>query len=315
MPWFNVDDGLNDHPKILELQSQRHWRGPIALWTLAGAWSSKHLTDGFIPRSVVTRLRFTIDEAARLVRVGLWSSTSDGFQFHDWHDHNPTKLQVLAKRAAVASRVKDWRARHGNAVTDGNVTPLRTPLVTPLVTAYVTPPHSDPIHSDPDPNADQTPLPPIPPKTRKPRAVRAEVYSPDFLAFWNAYPRKVAKGAAWKVWQRLSPPLPALMAALEWQRRTLDWTKDGGAFVPHPATYLNARRWEDERTVKPTTAAKPPTVTVVSVGPHPAESWPALPETRVPGPPIAPTRARVDEPETAGDVLAKMGLGFGKDGR
>ena len=25
-----------------------------------------------------------------------------------------------------------------------------------------------------------------------------------------------------------------------------DWTKDGGQFIPHAATWLNGKRWEDE---------------------------------------------------------------------
>jgi hypothetical protein len=25
-----------------------------------------------------------------------------------------------------------------------------------------------------------------------------------------------------------------------------EWTKDGGQFIPHPATWLNQKRWEDE---------------------------------------------------------------------
>lgn len=25
-----------------------------------------------------------------------------------------------------------------------------------------------------------------------------------------------------------------------------DWTKDGGQYIPHAATWLNGKRWEDE---------------------------------------------------------------------
>lgn len=37
-----------------------------------------------------------------------------------------------------------------------------------------------------------------------------------------------------------------MAAALERQKRSRDWTKEGGQFVPYPATWLNQRRWEDE---------------------------------------------------------------------
>ena len=69
----------------------------------------------------------------------------------------------------------------------------------------------------------------------------------DFLTFWTIYPRKVGKPAALKSWLRQKPPIGAVLAALEWQRGDEQWVKDGGQFIPHPSTYLNNRRWEDER--------------------------------------------------------------------
>lgn len=72
-----------------------------------------------------------------------------------------------------------------------------------------------------------------------------------FTEFWNAYPQKVGKGAAEKVWQKLKPETATILAALAWQTKQDAWTKDGGQFIPHPATYLSQKRWEDE---KPATA-------------------------------------------------------------
>lgn len=72
---------------------------------------------------------------------------------------------------------------------------------------------------------------------------------PDFSHFWQAYPRKVAKAAAEKAWKKLKPDhalMALILKALEAQKRTEAWTKDNGAFIPHPATWLNQRRWEDE---------------------------------------------------------------------
>lgn len=71
-----------------------------------------------------------------------------------------------------------------------------------------------------------------------------------FDRFWRAYPRKVAKPDAHKAFVKLKPTeefLAALLAALAWQRESHDWTKDGGHYIPYPASWLNARRWEDER--------------------------------------------------------------------
>lgn len=73
------------------------------------------------------------------------------------------------------------------------------------------------------------------------------ITSVGFTEFWQAYPRKVGKGAAEKAWAKASPDLQAVLTALVWQTKQDGWTKDGGAFIPHPGTYLNQRRWEDEK--------------------------------------------------------------------
>lgn len=76
-------------------------------------------------------------------------------------------------------------------------------------------------------------------------------YSPDFEAFWLVYPRKIAKGSAWKAWQKLQPS-PALcetiLASVEAHRQDRQWRINGGQYVPHPSTFLNQRRFEDELT-------------------------------------------------------------------
>jgi hypothetical protein len=79
-----------------------------------------------------------------------------------------------------------------------------------------------------------------------------------FQEFWDLYPRKVAKRAAEKSWQRLSKQdqqevLKALPNHIKyWQIK--DTEKD---YIPHPATWLNQGRWEDEIDLAPTVAKKP----------------------------------------------------------
>lgn len=75
-------------------------------------------------------------------------------------------------------------------------------------------------------------------------------YSPEFMEFWNAYPRKIGKMAAYKIWSRKKPLIQDVLDALEWQKKSAQWTKDGGEFVPHPSTYLNQHRWEDEQQIE-----------------------------------------------------------------
>jgi hypothetical protein len=79
----------------------------------------------------------------------------------------------------------------------------------------------------------------------RPKKASSE-YPADFLTAYAAYPRKVGKAEAAKVWTRQKPDLSTVVSALAWQSKQPDWTKDGGQFVPHMATWLNQRRWEDE---------------------------------------------------------------------
>ena len=67
-----------------------------------------------------------------------------------------------------------------------------------------------------------------------------------FDSFWSAYPRKEGKAKAMVAFEKVDVPLETLLAALEAQKKSPQWTKDAGQFVPHAATWLNGRRWEDE---------------------------------------------------------------------
>jgi hypothetical protein len=70
-----------------------------------------------------------------------------------------------------------------------------------------------------------------------------------FDEFWKAYPRKIGKGNALKAWTKNRPPLDRVLETLAWQSASREWTKDGGQFIPHPATWLNRAGWEDQQTI------------------------------------------------------------------
>jgi len=69
----------------------------------------------------------------------------------------------------------------------------------------------------------------------------------DFNAFWTSYPRKVGRKAALKAWGNAKdkPELPAILAAVESQSKSEQWKKEGGQFIPYPATWINQGRWGD----------------------------------------------------------------------
>ena len=90
-------------------------------------------------------------------------------------------------------------------------------------------------------------------RAKKPPRLKRMNGSPNgFDAFYAAYPIHVKRSDAEKAWNKISPDddlRSNIMAAVEQQRKSEQWTRDGGKFIPHPASWLNGRRWEDE--VKP----------------------------------------------------------------
>ena len=70
-----------------------------------------------------------------------------------------------------------------------------------------------------------------------------------FDLFWAAYPKRIAKDAAKKAFANRNVTaalLEEMLSAIAKQKNTDQWKKDNGQFIPNPASWLNARRWEDE---------------------------------------------------------------------
>lgn len=75
-----------------------------------------------------------------------------------------------------------------------------------------------------------------------------ELISVMFNGFWKAYPRKVNKKKAQDIFKRIKPNQALYAQIIEDVniRALTEWKKCEPQFVPHPTSYLNGRRWEDE---------------------------------------------------------------------
>lgn len=70
-----------------------------------------------------------------------------------------------------------------------------------------------------------------------------------FESFWVSYPKKKSRSDAERAWRKLSPSpelSQRILDAVAAQRNSPDWLKEGGQFIPYPASWLNGKRWEDE---------------------------------------------------------------------
>ncbi|AKF06065.1 hypothetical protein [Sandaracinus amylolyticus] len=153
MTWFKVDDGFTDHPKVDALLEGKHAEVALALWTLAGCWCAKQLTDGFVPAGRIRRfgLKSPDAAAAELVRVGLWVVVPEGFQFHQWTEHQPSREDVLAERDRKARNKRDSRARKRGDQPSASTgeSPGASPVTKPPVTDDKPVSHHVPTRPDP----------------------------------------------------------------------------------------------------------------------------------------------------------------------
>lgn len=78
---------------------------------------------------------------------------------------------------------------------------------------------------------------------------KEDILEQRFQRFWSTYPKKKNKGTARKAWKKIKPSdelVDTMVAKIEQAKKSADWKKDGGQFIPYPATWLNAEGWEDE---------------------------------------------------------------------
>lgn len=79
--------------------------------------------------------------------------------------------------------------------------------------------------------------------------------SERFDDFWALYPRKDSKDAALRAWKRMEGDrhFSAIFTNVRWRLTVKEWEpqdRERKGFIPHAATYLNARRWLDPMTVE-----------------------------------------------------------------
>lgn len=248
MVWFQVDDGMWSHPKMLGLSAEAGW-----LWVRAGAYCAQHLTDGVIPPAALRILGAEQSHVDELVAAGLWLDEPGGYRFHDWHIYQRTREKVEADRAAARDRQAKVRAKKAESVTSpvtNGVSHAVTSPVTNGVTNGVShgvshaslaePNRAEPSRAVKDKDtvtADAATTPPAKPAT----------YPADFEEFWAAYPNKRAKGAALNAYHKARKIISQAQLLDAVTRFATDPNLPADKqFIPHAATWLNERRWDDE---------------------------------------------------------------------
>ena len=76
-----------------------------------------------------------------------------------------------------------------------------------------------------------------------------EKWEQQFEQFYKQYPKKVKKQDVRKWFQKNKPSnelFSSMINSLEQFKRSEDWLKEKGQYIPYPTSWLNQKRWEDE---------------------------------------------------------------------
>lgn len=199
-------------------------------------------TDGILEYTGIEEdfskeLALDLDEDADNVKVVLGIITSCGMceLCDENHIFLPYVGENTGSETAATQRWRDWKKRQDEA----KALETNTPPTLPQRTANAEKEIDIEIE-----NRDKS-------KSKNTLAhpeVSGVVIEDPFDTFWREYPRKVGKGDARKKFAKAltKTSFDKIMAALERVKASAQWQKDGGQFVPHPATWLNQERWEDE---------------------------------------------------------------------
>lgn len=168
-------------------------------------------------------------EAVDVVLGEFFKLTADGYR------HTRCDAEINASNDKKNKASQSAQARWSNARREPSALPTKSERNTDAMRT----------HENTNANACETPCEGNAPNPNPKVNLKPHATPIGFAEFWLAYPKKVGKGAAETAWKKHRPPLEVCVQAIASASSSHDWTKDGGQFVPNPATWINQRRWED----------------------------------------------------------------------
>jgi hypothetical protein len=118
--WARIDDGFDDHPKVLALLDREGGGNALALWLLCLTWAHRNTrktgkVPGLVPPSLPRRYLGPSAQslAELLVEVGLWEDEGDrGWAIHDFIKYLPTEETRNARsEAGKRGEAARWGAK------------------------------------------------------------------------------------------------------------------------------------------------------------------------------------------------------------
>jgi hypothetical protein len=266
-PWFALNIDYWRNPKVARAG---FLAGSLNIAALA--YCAEQLTDGFVPTGVVHILAAPMqdyvydpglpkgalagpgpehedgyDLALRLEQAGLWEAVPGGWQIVHYLDHQPSREQVLARReqAREAGRQGGLKRSANRTAKQNASEPLSESLANPQAESKQTSSASPSEIQAPAPAPRPLPTPELLPEVKPSSSSHGDDAPTSFAEFWSIYPRKVGKKAAAKAYRSALKTTDAETVIKGASRFRADPNRED-QFTPHPATWLNQGRWDDE---------------------------------------------------------------------
>lgn len=245
MPWFRFYVATVRDRKVRRLAPEHRWLWVVILsvarqspepgrliigdgdpWTIEDLADEAALTPAQVSKGIAAMLKMDgfIEDRGGVLEVVNWGKR----QFES----------DLSTQRVADTRTKQRRS-------NGDVTAYQGSMEQPLVDDATSPDtETDTETEEPvEPSSSSLALVPVNDTPAKP----ANTYPDDFARFWNIYPRKVGKGAAYKAWKKLSGIDKATVQHVISQHAAAwaAWPASEQAFIPHPTTWLQQARYDD----------------------------------------------------------------------
>ncbi|MFK4295017.1 hypothetical protein ABH924_000149 [Arthrobacter sp. GAS37] len=246
--WAKVDRNYFSNPKTGEVLLESPAAVLLHLWSIL--YSAQMLTDGVVPERVgLHAVNAGREDADMLVAADMWHRAGhdcpdcpevpEGKAYvHDYLEHQDP-AQVIAERSR---RMSAGGAKGGKRAAEAKAQAkaVAHPVATPKAQAKATPQGQDQASSKPSASLVQAE------REIERENTSSSNSSTEFDAFWSSYPRRVGKVAAQKAFVKAlkSADVETIMSGVESLR--IEVAGKDPKFTPHPATWLNEGRWEDE---------------------------------------------------------------------
>lgn len=247
---------LPSNPKLAALDD------PAAGWAHVTAicYSGQHFTDGVFP--VLTVIRIAGVPASivdKLANAGLWHLPSHSCGvcrqphaghavIHDYLEHQRSaadarRLREVRRRAGQAGASARWDAEaNGKSHDTGHDTGMANSMAGAMTNGWQVDGKSmaeGEVEKEEEKKTSSTAS----------RSTRSKADDPDFVKFWDVYPRKVGKGAARKAWAKviksgIDPSL--IISGAERYRDDTQRKRKDIEYTKTPGPWLNDERWTDQ---------------------------------------------------------------------